>query len=114
MLIHGSIENTLLISESGVYALLVYHYCPEYRALREWLTHDVVPALRDAQQPTTIERPILSLLNWPEMSLSLLHWNNQPWIRLQDVPHMLPSGEQTQRPVNLPWWKKASRALHSL
>ena len=35
MLIHGSIENTLLISESGVYALLVYHYCPEYRGLRE-------------------------------------------------------------------------------
>ena len=76
MLIHGTIENTLMISESGVYALLVYHYCPEYRALREWLTHDVVPALRDAQQPTSTERPILSLLNWPEMSLSLLHWNN--------------------------------------
>jgi prophage antirepressor-like protein len=114
MLIHGRIENTLLISESGVYALLIYHYCPEHRALREWLTHDVVPALRDAEQPTSTERPILSLLNWPEMSLSLLHWNNQPWIRLQDVPQMLPSAEQTQRPVNVPWWKKASRALHSL
>ncbi|EJM80574.1 BRO-N domain-containing protein [Pseudomonas sp. GM60] len=112
MLIHGSIEDALLISESGVYALLIYHYCPEYRALREWLTHDVVPALRDAEQPTSTERPILSLLNWPEMSLSLLHWNNQPWIRLQDVPQMLPSGKQTQRPVNVPWWKKASRALH--
>lgn len=112
MLIHGSIEDTLLISESGVYALLIYHYCPEHRALREWLTHDVVPALRDAEQPTSTERPILSLLNWPEMSLSLLHWNNQPWIRLQDVPQMLPSGKQTQRPVNVPWWKKASRALH--
>ncbi|MEO4014965.1 BRO-N domain-containing protein [Pseudomonas rossensis] len=114
MLIHGSIENTLMISESGVYALLVYHYCPEYRALREWLTHDVVPALRDAQQPTSIERPILSLLNWPEISLSLLHWNNQPWIRLQDVPQMLPSGEQASRAVNLPWWKRATRALQSL
>jgi prophage antirepressor-like protein len=94
ILIHGVIEDTLLISESGVYALLVYHYCPEYRALREWLTHDVVPALRDAQQPTTNDRPILSPLNWPEMSLSLLHWNNQPWIRLQDVPHMLAEGER--------------------
>ena len=113
MLIHGSIEHTLLISESGVYALLVYHYCPEYRGLREWLTHDVVPALRDAEQPTSTERPVLSLLNWPEMSLSLLHWNNQPWIRLQDVPQMLPSGEQTQRPAHVPWWKKATRALHS-
>jgi len=106
VVIHGTIENTLLVSESGVYALLVYHYCPEYRALREWLTHDVVPALRDAQQPTSTERPILSLLSWPEMSLSLLHWNNQPWIRLQDVPHMLPSGEQMQRPVNFHGGKK--------
>ena len=114
MPIHGTIENTLMISESGVYALLVYHYCPEYRALREWLTHDVVPALRDAQQPTSTERPILSLLNWPEMSLSLLHWNNQPWIRLQDVPQMLPDRDRPRSAVNKPWWKRASRALQSL
>ena len=113
MLIHGILENTLLISESGVYALLVYHYCPEYRGLREWLTHDVVPALRDAQQPTSTERPILSLLNWPEMSLSLLHWNNQPWIRLQDVPLMMMEREQARHPVGS-WWKRASRVLQSL
>ncbi|MNF69492.1 hypothetical protein D3C85_817830 [compost metagenome] len=113
ILIHGRIENALLISESGVYALLVYHYCPEYRALREWLTHEVVPALRDAQHPTTIERPQLSLLNWPEMSLSLLHWNNQPWIRLQDVPQLLPD-QVTPRPaINAPWWKRATKMLHA-
>ncbi|VVO81248.1 hypothetical protein PS862_01845 [Pseudomonas fluorescens] len=114
ILTHGRIENTLLISESGVYALLVYHYCPEYRALREWLTHEVVPALRDAQQPASTERPILSRLNWPQMSLSLLHWNNQPWIRLQDVPHVIPEEEQPRRAVSAPWWKRASRMLQSL
>lgn len=113
ILVHGTLENTLLISESGVYALLVYHYCPEYRGLREWLTHDVVPALRDAQQPTATERPILSLLNWPEMSLSLLHWNNQPWIRLQDVPLMLADSERPQTVVNASWWKRASRILQA-
>jgi prophage antirepressor-like protein len=113
MLIHGSIEDALLISESGVYALLIYHYCPEHRALREWLTHDVVPALRDAEQPTSTERPNLSLLNWPEMSLSLLHWNNQPWIRLQDVPHVLPDRDESIRATNTPWWKRASRMLQS-
>ena len=114
MLIHGNLENTLLISESGVYALLVYHYCPEYRSLREWLTHDVVPALRDAKQPTSTERPVLSLLNWPEMSLSLLHWNNQPWIRLEDVPLVLPDQEAPKASLNRPWWKRASQALQSL
>ena len=100
LFIHGSIENTLLISESGVYALLVYHYCPEYRGLRKWLTHEVVPALRDAEQPISPERPILSLLNWPEMTLSLLHWNNQPWIRLQDVPDVLQHEERPQTVIN--------------
>jgi prophage antirepressor-like protein len=88
-LIHGHIENTLLISESGVYAL------------------------RDAQHPATTERPQLSLLNWPEMSLSLLHWNNQPWIRLQDVPQMMTEREQARRTVK-PWWKRASLVLQSL
>ena len=112
-LIHNQIENTLLISESGVYALLVYHYCPEYRALREWLTHQVIPTLRDTQYPTTSERPQLSQLNWPDMTLSLLHWNNQPWIRLQDVPQMLPEGDRPQRAGNAPWWKRASRMLQA-
>jgi prophage antirepressor-like protein len=113
ILIHGVIEDTLLIGESGVYALLVYHYRPEYRGLREWLTHDVVPALRDTQLSPTNERPILSLLNWPQMSLSLLHWNNQPWIRLQDVPQMLADREQARRPAVGSWWKRVSRMLQS-
>jgi prophage antirepressor-like protein len=113
-LTHGRIEHTVLISESGVYALLVYHYCPEYRALREWLTHEVIPALRDAQHPTSTERPILSRLKWPQMSLSLLHWNNQPWIRLQDVPHVLPDREEPRHTIDQPWWKRATRILQSL
>jgi prophage antirepressor-like protein len=111
ILIHNQIENTLLISESGIYALLVYHYCPEYRALREWLTHQVIPTLRDDQHPTTSERPQLSLLNWPEMSLSLLHWNNQPWIRLQDVPQMVVEREQLKHSLISSWWRKARQLI---
>ncbi|MBP5969568.1 MULTISPECIES: BRO-N domain-containing protein [Pseudomonas] len=110
-LIHNQIENTLLISESGIYALLVYHYCPEYRALREWLTHQVIPTLRDTQHPTTSERPQLSLLNWPDMSLSVLHWNNQPWIRLQDVPNMVTEREQVNRTIVNSWWRKALQLI---
>ena len=41
-------EQQLMLSESGVYALLVYHYVPGNRLLREWLTNEVVPTLRDA------------------------------------------------------------------
>jgi prophage antirepressor-like protein len=110
-LTHNQIENVLLISESGIYALLVYHYCPEYRALREWLTHQVIPTLRDSQHPSTSERPHLSLLSWPDMTLSLLHWNNQPWIRLQDVPHMVTEREQVNRTVVNSWWRKALQLI---
>jgi prophage antirepressor-like protein len=113
ILIHDRIENALLISESGVYALLVYHYCPEYRGLREWLTHEVVPTLRDAQHSGTTERPQLSLLNWPKMSLSLLHWNNQPWVRLQDVPKLLCNQMPPKPANNAPWWKRAAKVLHA-
>lgn len=27
--VHGLTEERLMLSESGIYALLVYHYCPE-------------------------------------------------------------------------------------
>lgn len=54
-------EDNMMVSAPGVYALLIYHYCPEYRKLREWLTHEVVPTLRDARSTRSIERPILSV-----------------------------------------------------
>ena len=105
---HGAVEERLMVSESGVYALLVYHYCPEYRLLREWLTHQVVPALRDARPSRAVERPTLSVLDWPQMSLSMLHWQDEPWIRLRDMPCVLADGPFNRRES---WWRKASRVL---
>lgn len=102
---HGTAEERLMLSESGVYALLVYHYCPEYRSLREWLTHQVVPTLRDARPLLAVERPTLSVLDWPQMQLSLLHWQDEPWIRLRDMPCVLLGQQQTS------WWRKASRVF---
>ena len=43
---HGAVQDTLMLSESGAYAMLLYHYHPENRHLRQWLTHEVVPAIR--------------------------------------------------------------------
>ncbi|WP_460147512.1 BRO-N domain-containing protein [Pseudomonas sp. S2_A02] len=106
-------EKQLMLSESGVYALLVYHYVPGNRLLREWLTHQVVPALRDAEQSENSDRPMLSLLDWPEMSLSLLHWQNEGWIRLRDMPYLL--NDQTQSRVNVskPWWRRVAQVFQS-
>ena len=105
---HGTVEERLMISESGVYALLVYHYCPEYRLLREWLTHLVVPALRDARPSRSVERPVLSVLDWPKMSLCMLHWQDEPWIRLRDMPCVLADDPFNRHDS---WWRKASRLM---
>ncbi|ANI56126.1 phage antirepressor [Pseudomonas sp. DR 5-09] len=106
-------EKQLMLSESGVYALLVYHYVPGNRLLREWLTLQVVPALRDAEHSGHSERPTLSLLDWPEMSLSVLHWQDEGWIRLRDMPYLL--NDQTQRRATeaKPWWRRVSQLFPS-
>jgi len=106
-------EKHLMLSESGVYALLVYHYVPGNRLLREWLTHHVVSALRDVEQPENPDRPMLSLLDWPEMSLSLLHWQNEGWIRLRDMPYLLNDHTQRRVPAPKPWWRKVARVFQS-
>jgi prophage antirepressor-like protein len=103
---HGQSQNMLMISESGVYALLVYHYSPGHRLLREWLTHQVVPTLRDKHQPRSTDRPMLSLLDWPEMSLSLLHWQDEGWIRLRDMPYLLLNRTRRRAPPSKTWFQK--------
>ncbi|MGN8275391.1 BRO-N domain-containing protein [Pseudomonas sp. SMN5] len=109
---HGQPEKRLMLSESGVYALLVYHYAPGNRLLREWLTHHVVPALRDAQASSDTERPMLSVLDWPEMSLSLLHWQNDGWIRLRDMPYLSLNRTRGRAKVAKPWWRRLLYIFH--
>ncbi|MGE8150946.1 BRO-N domain-containing protein [Pseudomonas vancouverensis] len=106
-------EKQLMLSESGVYALLVYHYAPGNRLLREGITHQVVPALRDAQQPENSDRPMLSLLDWPQMSLSMLHWQGELWIRLRDMPNLLTDHTQRTTPISKPWWRRVMQTLQS-
>jgi prophage antirepressor-like protein len=80
-------QEFLMLSESGVYAMLVYHYSPENRHLRRWLTHEVVPMLR--QNSKSVPDPHLRLIMCAGETLRLLHWRNEPWIRMRDMPYML-------------------------
>ncbi|MCU1772059.1 Bro-N domain-containing protein [Pseudomonas sp. 13B_3.2_Bac1] len=104
-------EKLLMISESGVYALLMYHYVPENRLLRERLTHLVVPTLRDSEHSISSDRPMSSLLNWPEMSLSLVHWQDESWIRLRDMPYLRNHQSQRQVAVPKPWWRRVTQVF---
>lgn len=101
-----------MLSESGVDALLVYHYTPANRLLREWITHQV-PALRDAEQSDNTDRPLLSVLDWPQMSLSLLHWQDEAWNRLRDMPYLLLDHTQQRMPAAKTWWHKVARVFQS-
>ncbi|WP_421668800.1 Bro-N domain-containing protein [Pseudomonas viridiflava] len=108
---HSGPEPELMVSESGAYAMLVHHYHAENRGLRQWLTHEVVPMLRDAEVPSYDHAPHLSMLQWPGLSVSVLHWQSEPWIRLRDMPLMLAHPqmqmEPTPRQVSKPWWRSA-------
>ena len=45
----GEVVDCAIVSESGLYALLVHHFVPENRNLRQWLSHEMIPMLREAQ-----------------------------------------------------------------
>ncbi|WP_296257588.1 MULTISPECIES: BRO-N domain-containing protein [unclassified Pseudomonas] len=51
-------QDTLIISESGAYALLVYHYAPENRALRRWLSQEVIPTMHARPQAPIIQSSV--------------------------------------------------------
>lgn len=105
---NGEWNKNLMVSESGAFALLVHHYVPENRALRQWLTHEVLPTLRDSRQD---HQPSMSQLKWLGSSLSLLHWQSEPWIRLRDMPEVLEGNRHSREFGSDPWWKRAVRLL---
>ena len=102
----GEWSKDPMISESGMFAMLVHHYVPENRALRQWLTHEVLPALRDSQHARSPEQPNVSQMKWSGTSLSLLHWQSEPWIRLRDMPQVLASESFASQQVGRSWWKR--------
>nr|WP_238536595.1 Bro-N domain-containing protein [Pseudomonas sp. M47T1] len=106
LLYNGEIQPTVMISESAVYMTLVHHFIPENRSLRRWLTHEVIAVMRDERADHDTHAPSLSLLRWANLSLSMLHWQSEPWIRLRDVPEILTHPHLAQsgpRPLPSHW-----------
>jgi len=93
----GTSVETLMISESGVYALLIHHFIPENRNLRHWLSNEVVPMLRNSSASPMDNRPRMSSLQWAGISVPLLHWQHQAWINWRDMPDLM----QVQRPFKI-------------
>ncbi|MDH0290793.1 Bro-N domain-containing protein [Pseudomonas sp. GD04087] len=85
----GCEEKLYLVSESGLYALLMVHfYHPENRSLRQWLSNEVLPALRDAQQ----HNPHLPQRRMEQVEghlMSVMDWQGKLWVRWSDALRMM-------------------------
>jgi prophage antirepressor-like protein len=42
----GAIKRALLISESGLYKLIMWNDKPQARPFQDWVTHEVLPSIR--------------------------------------------------------------------
>ncbi|MGA9660081.1 MAG: Bro-N domain-containing protein [Pseudomonas alloputida] len=115
LLRYGNYQETTMVSESGAYTLLAHHHVPENRHLRQWLTHEVVAVLRDAQAEGVDDGPRLGQMCWPGgRSASLLYWQSEPWVRMRDMPVVLAGEVELQGPAEkrkLSWRECAQRAL---
>ncbi|MGF6486957.1 BRO-N domain-containing protein [Pseudomonas frederiksbergensis] len=109
---NGTYQPTVMINESAAYTTLVHHYTPENRNLRQWLTNEVIAVMRDEHANLGTHIPSLSLLKWAELSVSMLQWQNEPWIRLRDLPEVLTHphmGKVISSERKRSWWDAPSR-----
>ncbi|GFM53786.1 BRO-N domain-containing protein [Pseudomonas capsici] len=102
LLTHGQWEKCLMVSESGVFALLVHHYVPENRALRRWLVQEVlpvfeVPKLDSSDQPQRYE------MRWQGNVLGALQWHGELWVKLRDMPELVQVHPESVRES---WWRR--------
>lgn len=75
----------LLISESGLYALLlVYCYHPENRSLRQWISNELLPALRDTPN-RDVRLPRRRMQHLLGESLPVMDWQGNLWVRWRDA-----------------------------
>ena len=94
----GDWRKRVLVSECGAITMIVRSQIPENRAVRQWLTQEVIPALR-ATKPGT--EPAITAMTWQGGPLNVLYWRDEPWIRLHDMPGVLPKEPARGRGR---WW----------
>lgn len=83
----GDYIDELLLSESGVYAALIYYFHPENRSVRQWLSQQVIPTLRDQHRSDRGE-PRREMLRGPTESLSVLRWQGVVWVPYRQWPEL--------------------------
>ena len=97
----GGLQNTTIVSESGLYALILRSNKKEARTFRKWVTKDVLPSIRkkgfygNAYLPSTFidvrDTPFTKVL-FNQKPVRLLTVENQDWYSLTDIHKAIGSG----------------------
>ena len=63
----GGRQNTILINESGLYALIFGSQLPAAKSFKNWITHEVIPAIRKTgfYQRKSVQTPDTPLFQNP-------------------------------------------------
>ena len=89
-------ECVWLLSDFGVFQLLARYRNPEHRSLRQWLTGEVLPTLRDLAEQRA-DRPRRMQLQGPAAGLNVLQWQGELWMQFGDMPRLLNEQVRSRR-----------------
>lgn len=90
----GGLQNTTVVSESGLYALIMRSNKPEARVFRKWVTKEVLPSIRkkgyygNAYLPssfTDVRDVPYSKVNYNQKAIRVLEVQNTAWYSLTDI-----------------------------
>lgn len=84
----GREEPVDMLSEPALYKALVRFGHPELHSLEHWLSHEVIPTLRDLHSADDYlpRRVVMSL---QQQRMTLLEWQGELWVPLENVPRLM-------------------------
>lgn len=78
-----------MVNEAALYKLLIRFGHPENRTLGRWLAEQVIPLLRDEVKSGS-PQPRRMLMRWKSQRLTVLDWQGEIWVPLQQLPTFSP------------------------
>lgn len=99
----GNQESVEVISEPALYKAFARHSHPENRTLARWLNESVIPQLRD-QAPTHPEHPRRQFMSWRRQRVTVLSWQGELWVPLQQLPTFSDAAEGGSSPRG--FWRR--------
>lgn len=87
----GREEPVDMLGEAALYKALVRFGHPEVRGLEDWLSREVIPTLRDQHRGDDY-LPRRVVMNWHQHRMTLLDWQGELWVPLEQVPRLMQVG----------------------